>query len=212
MLKKIYTKESEQRLLVYLKHGDSKSALRFLNDIFDEISTTKELDYSSQLFMFYDILGTLIKFSSSIGVSKQFFLNFNEVVASDDHTKIKSILFVWVEEVCALSKNNENLFDAKIEHIVNLVQEEYTNPLLNVSFVAGKMGITINYLSSYFKSKTGHGLSEYITSYRLNKACELIEQGVSVTKTYRICGFSDINTFIRAFKKKYGTTPGKFKK
>ena len=212
MVNKIYTKESEQRLLVYLKHGDSKSALHFLNDIFAEIYTMKESDYSSQLFVFYDILGTLIKFSSSIGVSKQFFLNSNEVIGSNDITEAKAILYDWVEEVCALSKSIENLFDAKIEQIIDLVHEEYNNPLFNVSFVADKLGITINYLSSYFKSKTGHGLSGYITSYRLNKACELIEQGVSVTKTYRICGFSDLNTFIRTFKKKYGTTPGKFKK
>ena len=75
-------------------------------------------------------------------------------------------------------------------------------------------GISINHLSRFFKANTGEGPAEYILKYRCFKATELMHDniGLTVSEISRMCGFYSAGSFIRAFKKIYGVTPGEYKK
>jgi AraC-like DNA-binding protein len=46
---------------------------------------------------------------------------------------------------------------------------------------------------------------------RISHAEKLLEQGYSVVEVAPMAGFRDSGSFIRAFKKKTGVTPGQFK-
>ena len=53
---------------------------------------------------------------------------------------------------------------------------------------------------------------DYILTVRITHAEQYLDQGYSVVEVASMTGFRDSGTFIRAFKKKMGVTPGQLKK
>lgn len=206
----VYSHETENSLLSFLKHGDYENASAVIEDIFTKNFSGRSLSHSLTHILFCDIAGTLLKFSASINENTQFLTMFNEVFHAEDVTQAKDVFLNYIKILCSLVKENYKSIDERITKITDFVHDNYNNPNLNVSYIANKFNITINYLSSYFKRKTGQILSDYILKYRLGKACELLEQNITVTEVCQSCGFCDVNAFIRAFKKHYGITPGKY--
>ena len=96
--------------------------------------------------------------------------------------------------------------------IETYIQENFQDPDLNISITSQHFGITPAYLSSIYKKQTGKSLLDYINTLRIDHARELLEQGLSVVEVAPMAGFRDSGSFIRAFKKKNGVTPGQFKK
>ena len=82
----------------------------------------------------------------------------------------------------------------------------------NISITGQHFELTPAYLSSIYKKQTGGSLLEYINTVRISHAEQFLEQGYSVVEVAEMSGFRDSGTFIRAFKKKMGVTPGQLKK
>lgn len=62
--------------------------------------------------------------------------------------------------------------------------------------------------SRFFKSHTGMAFQEFVSDVRISRACELLgSTGLSVTEIALECGFSDMTTFNRTFRKYRDTTP-----
>lgn len=53
---------------------------------------------------------------------------------------------------------------------------------------------------------------QFLKDYRLSRAAEYLKNSRdSITEVAAMCGFSDTSYFIRAFRKKYGCTPGQWR-
>jgi two-component system, response regulator YesN len=73
---------------------------------------------------------------------------------------------------------------------------------------AGFIRMNPNYLSRYFKQKTGENFSDYLIGVKMKKARELM--GDHGLKTYHISemvGYNNPNNFTRAFKRLFGISP-----
>jgi AraC-like DNA-binding protein len=56
-------------------------------------------------------------------------------------------------------------------------------------------------------------LTDYINSKRLQRAAVLLQStGANIEEIADQCGFLDPNYFARLFKRKYGKTPGEYRK
>lgn len=56
-------------------------------------------------------------------------------------------------------------------------------------------------------------MRSYLTELRLRRAAELLERGeMSVTAICFACGYSSLSHFLRAFRQKYGASPGQFRR
>lgn len=91
------------------------------------------------------------------------------------------------------------------------VDEHYMDENLSVGMIAEEFGVHIVHISRVFKEMSGDNLSNYIQQVRLKKAKELIGSGQTMEKIARAVGYNNVRTFIRAFKKSEGITPGKYK-
>lgn len=99
-----------------------------------------------------------------------------------------------------------------IEAVVSYIQKHYSEPLSNAQ-LAETFHYHPNYLSAEFKRSMGVPLHRYLLETRIIKAGSLIESGYeNLGEVANLCGFSDVNYFIRYFKKIIGTTPAKFGK
>ncbi len=101
-----------------------------------------------------------------------------------------------------------------IKHIAEYIEQSYANPLLNLSQMAQDFGMTENFLYYFFRTRMQKSFAQYLEDKRLEKAQALITEDTkaSLTVLAERCGYANIQTFRRAFKKRYGLTPSKFKR
>ena len=101
-----------------------------------------------------------------------------------------------------------------IKHIAEYIEQSYANPLLNLSQMAQDFGMTENFLYYFFRTRMQKSFAQYLEDKRLEKAQTLIAGNTkaSLTVLAERCGYANIQTFRRAFKKRYGLTPSEFKR
>lgn len=91
--------------------------------------------------------------------------------------------------------------------------DENFNKGITVADLASEFYLNAGYLSSAFKKYSGYSPMQYIALNRLIYAKKLLLTTNDSTKSIALnSGFSDVNNFIRTFKKKYDMTPQAFRK
>lgn len=91
------------------------------------------------------------------------------------------------------------------------INKNFSGPFPLAS-LAESLHISVNTLERHFKSRLGISPREYLFQRRMSHAVSLLAGGKSVTVAAQESGFSDCSHFIAQFKKKFGTTPAKYKK
>ena len=75
------------------------------------------------------------------------------------------------------------------------------------------VGYSHHHIRSFFKRAANISLSRYIFVRKIaNAAFEIRHTGKSITEISEEYGFSNIDTFARAFRRAVGITPSQFKK
>ena len=108
--------------------------------------------------------------------------------------------------------NGGNEISPLIKACASLIQQEYSNPAFCLQYVARKLHVSSNYLSTCFKKEMGVGFLKYVNSIRIIRAQELLRE-VSL-KTYEIAnmvGLEDSRYFSRLFKEQTGMTPNEYR-
>lgn len=97
------------------------------------------------------------------------------------------------------------------ERAIALIEQRYTERL-TVGEMAAALHIDRSYFSGLFKSRTGKSPQQYLISYRLQRAEELLkERRYSVSVVAASVGFTDVFAFSRCFKQHYGMSPSAFR-
>jgi len=84
---------------------------------------------------------------------------------------------------------------------------------IKVSDIAAECNLNRCYLSTIFSRTTGQSPQQYLTTFRITRAGELLRlTNLSVGDISRSCGYIDIFTFSKAFKKVKGVSPIEYRK
>ena len=98
------------------------------------------------------------------------------------------------------------------QQILSYVWEHYSEPL-TLKKTAAQFYLSEGHFSRLFQELAGKPFSDYLRSVRLSHARQaLLQADVTVTDAALASGFGNINTFIDAFRREYGITPGQFLK
>ena len=97
-----------------------------------------------------------------------------------------------------------------IQKINELVEQNIANSDFNIADITAQMAISRSLLHTKMKNLTGMSMGDYIRHKRLDKACQLLQQGFNVSETAYRTGFSDPNYFSKAFKKQMGVNPTEY--
>ncbi len=98
--------------------------------------------------------------------------------------------------------------DAYIEQARSLIHERFG--IVSVQQLADELHLNRSYLSRLFKKSTAISLQDYLTSVRMQRARELLLQGLSVSQAALASGYSDIAIFSRAYKSYYKMSPTEY--
>lgn len=99
-----------------------------------------------------------------------------------------------------------------IDRALVFIRANYSNRL-QVSDMANYLGISRNYLFTLFYRHMGQSPQEYLSSFRLGCARELLTTtDYSIGEIALLCGYQNVNVFSAAFKRKYLISPSLFQK
>lgn len=107
----------------------------------------------------------------------------------------------------ANSVNDENY--KLVKKIMNYISENL-NSDLNLDVISETFFRSKSTINRIFNKYSGTTVTQYITSRRLYRSCELLKDNIPVYTVCERSGFSDYNHFIRTFKRFIGITPKQY--
>lgn len=100
----------------------------------------------------------------------------------------------------------------RISRILQYLNTHYAEEI-TLGDLAAQEYLSPNYLSQFFRDKLDTTFTQYLNEIRLNHGFfELVNTSKSVTDIALDNGFGRVDNFIERFRRKYGVTPGKYRK
>ncbi len=98
-----------------------------------------------------------------------------------------------------------------VERIREFVANNYANTFTREQ-IAAELGVSPAYVSRVFRQQCGMALWDYVSEYRIARACELLKHSdLTITEVAFTVGFNDAAYFSRAFRKGTGQSPAAYR-
>ena len=95
--------------------------------------------------------------------------------------------------------------------LLDAIQKKYKDPDLDVQALANAMGMSRSLLNDKIQLSFGQSIAQFIRTYRLNVAKEMIcngtNKGMNISEIAYEVGFNDPKYFTRCFTKEFNATP-----
>ena len=99
-------------------------------------------------------------------------------------------------------------YQGALERVVNLVERSLSEPLA-LDELSAEAGLSKFHLHRVFRALTGYPLAEYVRRRRLSESLESLRDGTrSILDVALASGFAHEQSYDRAFKNRWGLTPG----
>lgn len=147
-----------------------------------------------------------------------------------DDDELYSCLTKAVQKIVKKKQSGEKLVDTKISsqfecftkttvssrnhYVTNAIAyiEQHYQENLSIKDVCKALLISESYLTKLFKENTNYSFVDYMTNYRIKKACELLKNpGLKIYLIAEQVGYRDQRYFSVLFKKTVGLTPKQFR-
>lgn len=99
-----------------------------------------------------------------------------------------------------------------IKSVLEYTELHYASPI-TLNDLAAVAGMNPKYFCRFFRSITHQTPIEYVNSYRIEKAAQMLHSTrLPITNICMECGFNDSSNFIKVFRKYKGMTPKQYRK
>lgn len=117
---------------------------------------------------------------------------------------------IWMILIRARQSNKEDI----VEKASAYLEEHYADASLSAQYMADMYRISPSYFSRLFNERKGCAFPDYLATLRIEKARSLLlsETNLSIQDICNMVGYTSASYFTASFKKKYGLTPGQFRK
>lgn len=121
-------------------------------------------------------------------------------------------LSIISESVPIEKKNESDSADNYVRRAVEFIQGNYCNPI-KVTDVADYVCINRSYLYTLFRNGTGMSPQQFLTTFRITKATELLQlTELPIESIALSCGYTDPLVFTKAFKQMKKMSPSVYRK
>jgi AraC-like DNA-binding protein len=148
-----------------------------------------------------ELINKIIRVCSGGDRTKNIFadLNLKELL-------IRLVQSQHLEQVAAESDTNGN--QSRLHYVLHYIHEHITDKIA-VDTLSRKAYLSRNMFFKWFREQFGITPLEYINRERIKLAKQLLANPRNtITEVSLQCGFTDVNYFVRLFKKSEGITPG----
>ena len=213
----------ERKMYDYIKNGEKNKLKKYLaqvvkKQLFSEGTLAEDsLRQAKNVFLVSIAkIGNLGAIPGGMDVEEAYQLMdlySQECEKLSDVTSIRNLNLVALEDFCDrvhLTHVPKNL--SKETHMAMNFINNSTNKVIQVADVAQAVGRSSSFISKRFKKEMGISIGKYIMDRKLEEAKHLLihsDRNLAEISEY-LC-FSTQSYFHNSFKKKYGTTPKKFR-
>ena len=212
-----YTVEKEKQLIRSIKMGAQSNVTEILDEIHTVNFKERHIPHGMLKRLIFNISLTVYKvldeaYELDIEKHEKYGRVCQNLFRNDNSEECFAILREICVSLCDdIGKQSGE--DAIKDQIVDYIAENYIDDSLSLEVLAEHLEISYHYLSRLFKEYLGTNFVSYLTLVRLEKAKELLKTTDHTIETIaEKTGFVGSNSLIRAFKKYYDITPGKFRK
>lgn len=111
-----------------------------------------------------------------------------------------------------VSSKEKDTYESYSDKALNYIYNNFSYDI-KISDIAKHVGIDRTYLYKLFMQEHKTSPQQYLISFRLNTAVNLLETTkMNITEISYSCGFKDTPTFYKHFKKQFNITPVKYRK
>jgi AraC-like DNA-binding protein len=177
----------------------------YINDTMDYLKRQWKLQFNKYHFDndtdVTELINKIIRVCSGGDRTKNIFadLNLKELL-------IRLVQSQHLEQVAAESDTNGN--QSRLHYVLHYIHEHITDKIA-VDTLSRKAYLSRNMFFKWFREQFGITPLEYINRERIKLAKQLLANPRNtITEVSLQCGFTDVNYFVRLFKKSEGITPG----
>jgi AraC-like DNA-binding protein len=207
-----YTLQQETVIINRLKEADLEEIIRVLDTVMKQIRL-QPLSLNAARCLYFEIINTAMKALSELGSEE-----YNQVMRLSelpDLLRCETLEQVYKETVSfyrllcqGITTARENRSNEFQEMLLAYVHEHFADSSLSLSALADRFSVPQSTLSKTFKLLTGRNFVDYVHTLRVNKAKELLkDKNLGIADIALDCGYSELTSFYRNFKKYTGTTP-----
>ncbi len=115
-----------------------------------------------------------------------------------------------VEYIKALASSPAHR-DARLQVIYQLVAERYQEDI-STHDAAQAVHLSLPAFCRFFKKCNGRTFTSFLQAFRIDQACQLLDEGLPVNQAAADSGFFNLSHFNRTFKSEMGCTPTQYQK
>lgn len=211
-----YPGKLEKKLLSNLFGGKYEETADAFEEFVEEVRwyTVDEIKLSF-ILLAYAIKNASVKSmtepSSILLEFDKFYMKLQTVESIDQaHQMFKNLFREITDKMLVHSKERHEIL---IEQIKDYVKQNYGNMNLSMNQLSDHVNMSAAYLGRLFKQVTGITFTEYLTKYRLDKACSLLKDtDKTINEISDEIGFTNSSYFYIIFKKYLDCTPNQYRK
>ena len=125
------------------------------------------------------------------------------------------MLQTLLEEIISQTISPKIKFDASVDQrLLDLTDwiQEHLGELITVEIMAQHAGVTASRLFQMFKEQFGQSPMQYVQTQRMMRARQYLKDPYLTIKAISpLCGYQDVNLFVRTFRKHHGKPPGRWR-
>jgi two-component system response regulator YesN len=212
-----YPLHQQSKIINCVKIGDFEGVKQVLSDLISKIKN-KHISMESARCIYFEMVNSAMRVLSELDI------DYSEI-ASDEGNVLPALLkcetldqlyLSTVEFYKTLCEYIQELQEKKEKgfkgEVLEYFEQHCSDNEMSLTHLADKFGVTVSYLSRYFKKNTNSSFVDYLHHLRLARAkLILITSEKSVNDISTACGYIDSRTFITTFKKYEGMPPGKYR-
>lgn len=208
-----YPHEEIKKLNRLIRQGNIKKIKQLINWIIDYIKKRDTPIFIARAICF-EIIYEVFKADEDVVLENKY-PDIFVLEKIDTIEQLSDIISELCLDICtALKRKRENLYEEEnfIDNIINFIKQNYDNCNFSTQMIADNFGMSLSYLSQYFKANVGKTISDYITELRIQKAKKLLDStNFSISNISEEVGYYNVSSFIRRFKQVTGITPGEYR-
>jgi len=110
-----------------------------------------------------------------------------------------------------IQRNIKSYDGNRLNKVIEFTFKEY-HRTITLKEVASQANLTPEAFCKYFKTRTSKTYISFLNEIRINQACRLLTEDISVSEICYNCGFSNLSNFNRIFKKLKKISPLEYRK
>lgn len=210
-----------------------KLSLLIYSEQYNELYKTVESDIFEKRFRYtiYSIQETFVMLSSLLQYAlyrrqKNEMRDYSDIISEAKKLTVQKNIFQSMDTLKQVitslvqtdymeqSYNNMQTKQLKyIDEMCKIIEEKYQEHTFSSKTIASMLNLSNIYICRIFKNAKKEGLNQYINSYRIKKATELLSTTtLNAQEVAQQCGFYNVNYFYTLFKKHMGITTSEYQK